>query len=514
MMQFIFTYLAFFCCSFLSADSESIIPGRLGSSQICMAEFGNMKLFFYMTQDKYDLARSVIHDVNENMALSTNSGELNFPTHEITPAATKYREPLGFDEYDNPIYADLAGKLILDKHAERVRSIAEKCLGITIQGGFSRNVSLIMNFDSNKYHQDQFIEQYDFLKNHPLPIPEYYLVQDVTLIDWSMAQGTISGTIIQDEHSEDRFILTLYPKEVACNFYVEPAIYSGPQNPPQYPGAATLVPNSPFAPIDMDGIHSPGSAKGKRMSVVVRGLTLKEEIDSLQQRSKILPVNRYRRNSDEGQQGDKVYPNGLVIKSMAKIPLEVNRNRGILLADMSNTEVFQTDFSANLPAIQAIMHLFNIDCSPEQVTVKHLIKRDGGFSKLSKEALEIPKGSTIILLNNSKIPGNYRYYNLAQNWCLEGKPWIQLYEFPRHTALQIPYERFNDLSLTPIEEILFRDAKEDIRCKDPNIFNEKIVTVMDLFIFPRLGNNTDIGKNAGLGESGVEDVFIIHKGEG
>lgn len=467
----------------ISEDSPPI-PGRLGSELSC-AEFGNTRLFFYMTPEKHKLGKDFIPIVRDEMLHTIVKAELDFPIVEVTPVCTEKTDPIGYDTTGAPIYVDQRGTLLFNQHAQQVKEIAEKALDIHING-LSKQMSLILNFDANKFHQDQFVTQYEFLNKHPLPIPRYILIQDLTLIDWEMAKGTFSATMVQDPESSDRFIFPLFPKEVTCTFYTEPAIYLGPDKAPEYPGARTLPPHSPIACIDGLGNYTSGSSKGKRVSVAVRGVVKQEEIDNLQKRSKKLPINRYSLSTTAGNTIVHKYPNGITLREIRdNKSLRINANHIFRYPDQENVEIYETQSKDNKDAIVTLQKTFGFTSPVEAVKVRHLVKKDGGFSKFSSLNLPIEKGDRVVLVNRSLVPDGYEHYNIAQDFTTKGQPWIQLYDFPLTMAMCLTPENLQDLSLTPVEEIIFRNARQDIECTDPNNLHDKIVTQVDVFIFPR-----------------------------
>lgn len=472
------------CCSLMSAEPGGV-PGRLSNSEISTATFGETRLFFYMTPEKQKLAQDFIYDIEENMLHTIAEAELDFPVYELSPIATEFRDPISFDKENNPIYLDHKGMTVYEDHAQKVRNIAEQVLGIQIHG-YSKEMSLILNSDANKFHQDQFITQYNYLKNHSHPIPKYALFQDLTLIDWELSKGTFSATLFQDRESSDRFVFPLFEDEVACTVYTEPAIYLGPNTTPEYPGASTLPPHSPIPSLDRYGSLTPGSAKGKRVSVAVRGLVLECEMEGLIKRSKALPVNRYVPVELSDGRISHQYPNGILINELLdRKPLPVNSEWVYRQPDQENMEIFETRPEDNQLSIQALLNTFNLSCPVSEVRVKHLIKKDGGFSRLSIDQLNISKDSILVLVNSSKIPDLSAPYPLAEDFTKQGQPWIQLYHFPSHMAMLISANKLDDLSLTPVEEIMFRDAFQDMECTDPNILKNKMISQIDIFIFPK-----------------------------
>lgn len=177
--------LIILCLATASLLGNDQLPGRKGNPSVYTAKFGKTRMFFYMNQDKHDLAHKFIEDVNERMLHTITEAELDCPVNELTPVATTDPSPVGFDLEGRPLYVDQQGSEIFIEHAQKVKQLAQTSLGINI-GALSQEMSLIMNYDANKFHQDQCPVQYDFLKRHQHPIPRYTIFQDLTLINWEM----------------------------------------------------------------------------------------------------------------------------------------------------------------------------------------------------------------------------------------------------------------------------------------------------------------------------------------
>lgn len=467
-----------FLTTSLFTESSFTLPGRINNSEISVAQFGKMRLFFYMTPEKDQLSRDFIHDLEGKLMLGIVNMPNYFPAPEVIPLSTLYQDPIGYNDNGN-MYRDQEGSEIFSNYVKNIKEIAETTLKIKIEGA-TKGQNLVINFDANKFHQDDFSDQYRFLDQHAIPIPQYIMVQDLTVMDWQMAKGTFSSTIMRDGASADSFIFPLFPNEIVGTLYTEPAMYVGPNEAPENPGGRTFLPHSIVASIDWQSFQTPGSAKGKRTSVAVRGLVLEDEIDALELNCNSLPVNRC-----ISSENANIYPNGLILK---KIPnstsLPVQTDAGYLVQDLDNTEVIQINVEENLAAIEILKGLFNINCPLRNITIKQLIKRDSGFTPLSLEKLNIPPNSTIILVNNSEIPEGDIYYNIAEDFTQEGLPWIQLYNVPPSTAMFVPRACFNRLSLTPVEEILFRDGFADAeKAEKIDAFKKKITTKIELFVF-------------------------------
>lgn len=479
-MKFLFYFVLSLLPSYLISGTP--VPGRLNNPEIYTAQFGKMRIFFYMTPEKDQLAREFIHDISENLIYGVYPGTYNFPAPLVIPLVALFPDPVDYDQEGNPVYVDQKGMKLFKKHALDLKEIAENTLDLHIEG-VTQDMNLVLNFDAHKFHQDNFEAQYDYIKQQSVPIPRYSLIEDLTLTDWEMSKGTFSATIMQDPESKDRFLFPLFPKEVVCNFFTEPALYLGSEIAPEYPGHVTMPFHSVMPTIDWESSISPGSTKGKRVSVVLRGVVKEEEVDDLQSRSRALPINRAKFSE---QENEYVYPNGLIIREFPDgKPLSIKEGRISSLLEWENNEVFENSSEENSESISRILDLFQIDCPIHEVVIKHIVKKGPGFTKLSLEELNISNDKIVVLCNRSKLPKDYHYVNIAQDFIKQGLPWIQLYNTPPETAMLIPPGKLNELSLTPIEEILYRDPKQDIAQKSIDIFKEKISTEIDLFIFPK-----------------------------
>ncbi len=484
-MKNITTFVLFlFIFNYALSSAETLpVPGRLGSSEIATAQFGKNRLFFYMTPEKHEMAKNFMIDIQENMQHGIVTAELDFPINEVTPICTIMTDPIGYDENNQPIYADTKGMAVFENHAQHVKRMIENHWKVHFYG-LSKDLSLIINFDANRFHQDQFVTQYKFLKEHTLPIPEYILVQDLTLVDWEMAKGTFTGTILQDEETGDRFIFPIFDTQIACTVYTEPAIYLGPNIAPEYPGANTLPPHCPIAPIDRLGDLTPGSAKGKRVSISIRGLVTKQEMDEFANKCQHLDVNYPQITFNAENQQTRTYPNGLLFKEINLQPdsqLSVVRR----LPDMQNVEVYERLSQNSVELIKSLKDTFSLDYQPGAVRILELTKKDGGFSNFlcNEESLNIPADATVVIVNRSKIPPDYCHFPIAEDFTKQGLPWIQLYPFPLNMAVTLTGDKLKDLSITPVEEIIYRDGRKDIENVDPNIIHDKFAIKLILFVF-------------------------------
>jgi len=468
---------------FASVSSEPL-PGREGSKKIYSAHFGETCMFFYMSPEKANLAKQFANDVNERMLHCITKAELDCPVNEITPVATTDPNPLFYDSLGKPVYVDQQGSEIFIDHAKEVKRLAEESLGINISA-LSQEMSLIINYDANKFHQDQCPVQYEYLKLHSQPIPQYTIFQDLTLINWEMADQTISGTILEDSESEDSFILCFSNNELCCNVYTEPAIYLGPNQAPEYPGAATLSPHSPIPPVDYSAQMTAGSGKGKRISVAVRGLVKTSQIDALKSRSTALCVDRPTVVKNSAGRKEYSYQSNVFFREVSQDPFYcIKMDRAVRLSDIDGVEVFTSKPKHNINVVESVLREFGLSGFLNSVKVFHLIKRGEGFSYVPVQSLGLNGEYTLLILNASYLPENYRQYPIANDLTKQGIPWIQLYHFPCDRIMKVDSHAFDLLSLTPIDEILFRDGIFDIHQSSPNTVFKKFFTFLHVIAVP------------------------------
>ncbi len=475
-------FIPFFGCLSqmgFTQNQSSTLPGRIGTKEIYYTQLGKAKIFFYMTPEKHALARQLVNDVNEKMVLTMDVTSPPCPINEVSAMTTKFPDPISYNQEGNPIYADPIGHELFKQYADKVKMIAENCFGIAI-AGVSRDMSLIANHDALKMHQDHFTHQYDYLSQLPLPIPRYYLFQDLTLIDWQMAQGTFSATMVQDGQQGDRFLMLLLPTEVVGTVYTEPMVYNGPNSAPTYPGAITLPPHTVIAPIELDANWTVGSWKGKRISTSMRGVVKEEEIDKLCKRAIYLPVDRPKLVHDGKGREIYQYPNGSWLGHFSvSLPLW-EKSSVLRLPDQDNTTVFKREGLANRNPYASLLEELGINGNLTQAF--HLIKRDSGLSRFEKMNLAIPESAQVVLINRSRLPAGYLPYTLSEDCTQEGKPWIHMCYFPMNMAMVLSGASLKKMALTPVEEILFRDHKLDELCDVESKLVPKLISEIDILV--------------------------------
>ena len=464
----------------LKADEALNSPEALKKSEIKLAKIGNTHFYFYMTPKKQAISHNLVKAVNDKqLLLIADVWYEPCTTTEISALASISPDPL------NGVVADPVGNAVLDKYADEVLDIASNYLHLNVQAK-SREINLIVSQDAHKFHQDQFKKQYDYLQANHASLPKCQLVHDLTLIDWNMSKETISGTLIQDEGG-DRFLIALHPKEAVGIITTEPPIYPEDNLPPTFPGSTSLPFHAVLSPIDKKGDLSCGSAKGQRISTVIRGIVTDENAKELESRATPLFIDRPAHKLDEQGLAFHAYENGMLFKQFpSKKAPKVDISWNHKLADNENVDILKTKPEEHAEVIENIMQMFDISNTPlSQVGVYHLIKKDGGFSALKALKLNIPSSAQIVLVNSSKLPEGYKSYSLSEDMTDKAYPWMHIYNFNPAMALSLNLDQFNRLLLTPMEELIFRDEQTDLWRDERMCLQFKPVTRIDVFVFPK-----------------------------
>lgn len=416
---------------------ENALPGHIGSEDIFRTSFLGQEVYFYMSRDKYDSISSLIEGIEKDMVLSVQT-ESNHQKVQIIPEIFK----LASSSEKN----DLLGKAVMDRYLNESSKLFSDKLYVDL-AGIEGHFDLCLN-------QDRILCPFHFASKS-MTFHEY------AVADWQMPSGTISGLILDDGKEGDRFILPIFRKDVACISIVKTT--------------DTFATKQPFyfSPIDYESHLTSGSTKGKNLVIQTCGEITHHQAEMLQNKSKVINLPRPLIENHE-----KIYPNGIQMKktSMEDFPsLESLQWLGY----NENIDVFIYDLKNNDSLISNLKEDFNLGKSKFQKAY-HLVKRTSGLSHLNKLYLEIPSNATLVLINRSSLPTDYEYFNIAEDQTEKGLPWIQLYRFSKEFAMKMNQSTFQTLSLTPIEEFLFRNNLEHYKEND---LKRKVVTEIDVYIF-------------------------------
>lgn len=447
-------------------QATKCLPGRLGSEEICYTQLGKAKVFFYMTPEKNQQVHHLVSDINEKVMLSFGIAAAPCPLTEVLFASSSSK--------NDPI-----GKEVLENYSAKAKEIIEKKFKINVKA-LSCYVNVDTGFDAIKIHRDLFTSQYEYLNKHPLPIPRYHLFQDLCLLDWQMAKGTFAATMVQDGEAGDRFLMVFFPGEIVGTVYAEPAPYPGPDINPVYPGPVNFPYHSSVVAIDFHGDKTVGSWKGKRMSTSTRGVVLDSEIESVCEHAHFLPCNRWEKTSYKDNLYTYNYSNGVVVRDLIH-PVSQATNLWVKkLQDQENLTILETHPQEHLETIKQLKQIFPLE--GEVKHVYHLIKKDGGFSRFENLNLDIPETSTVYLFNHSRVPSGYRYFNIAEDWTGSGKPWIQMYHFPPERVMRVSGKTLKNMSLTPLEEIFYRNEVNDAKNGEASTLLTKLVSELEIYV--------------------------------
>lgn len=460
-------------------------PGTLGSEEIYSIKLDNAEMYFFMDLEKYELAREMVENANHCMKHGVCAGEYPLVTIEISPVATIAEDPIGYDENLEPLYADQLGTRAIDEYSKKVSDKIKNLLGLNLLA-LSRQMSLVVSHDAMRFHQDQLPIQYEYLRKKEIGFPKCWLSQDLTLMDWDMSTGTMSGTIMEESSSKERFYFFLKPGEVTTNLTLESPVYPDDGSPPIYLGAKTLPFHTVVAPIDFNSSYNSGSSKGKRISNVVRGVVIDEDVEHLRKKALPLPIDRpeivHRSESDslfQYQSGilRKEYPHIHVFPTLADSFFrktsqeELEILEGHAIRDKALAEIIEVEF--------------NVELKNRDAKIYKIIKRSGGFSSFNKLGIDYDQDSVILAINRSSLPDHYEYYPLACYEKEKNLPWIQLYQLPPNAILKFEGRVLNNFLLTPIEEIFFRNSEWDAASVDVPLLQNSFYTEIDLVIFKK-----------------------------
>lgn len=460
-----FVYVIFLCTTLLSA---SPLPERVGEGTVSFARFGECEVYFYMNEEKAADIDKLKSHINNDLIMTVGQASLPCPTREVILKAI-----IAPDQ-------DHEGALLLSQYALNTKKNIEQYLKISFEGVTSY-VNLNLNWEALKLHHDRFTYQYQFLQDQRLCPNDYAIVQDLTLSDWEMGKGTFMGTLIQDGKFGDRYILCVFPGETIGTFYAEPAYHFSLPVQNIYPGQNTIPFHSSVAPLDFQDTLSCGSSKGKRMSAILRGVALKEQILKLRHRSKELPINKRDHKIFLNGPGAE-YPNGITIQPLTDRELPITITNSVLEVETPGVIMLKLSVLENAFTIERVLKTFEVPIEHSDIEVYRLIKKGEGFSSINLLEEKIRQNSRVFILNSSVLPCNYRHFNLADLAIKRGMPWIQLYELNVGYVMEVPFDQFEHLYLTPCEELFFRNEIIDSQNNEYSELQSRIETSINIII--------------------------------
>lgn len=411
------------------SQSDSVRPERIQTFS-----FGPTQFFLYMTARKRRVLDSLVSLLARDAVLTTDSTSPPCAVAEVTPLWLKEQRHAPADYYiDAPPAVDFGS--FFTSYAAAVRD----AVGVAVQRQ-SRELALIMNGDGLRYHRDRLVNQYDAVARLPLAdVASTRLVQDLSLIDWDMQDGTYSGTVFVHPLG-DRYIFLLEPGQATSVFFSEH---------PQLPGPMMLPYHCALPVQDSFADSSVGESKGKRFSCLVRGTADAAEVDRLARVA--VPADINTRISIPG--GFR-FPNGMRIEQRA-----VSDS----LSTDSDASEYRTEQGCLVTRMSSRANSRMLDelgiRSP--IGVYRLTRNGDGFAEISG-LLPVAGANHIVVINRSmNTPQAGVSYPLAVRLAELDAAVLQLVELPHGNALRIPVGNLENLYLTPTSPMLHRSAPLD-----------------------------------------------------
>jgi hypothetical protein len=400
------------------------------AGQVHHCPFGKTDLFLYMTADKPELSRGFVNAVTQEAILTTEATSPPCEMVEFVPLWMRRQSAEGRFTIDPDVPSPF------DTYFTRLLAIVADALGVEVECP-STEMSLIVNGDGLRYHRDRMSNQFAVLAAST-GTDEDYLVQDLTLIDWDMQAGTVSGTMIEHENG-DRYLLTLYPGETVGLFFAER---------PELPGPMMMPFHCAIPVLDRSFRSSCGMSKGKRVSSVTRGIAPASAIDRL--RVTAAPLSAEMVESPL----QCAYPRGVadegaIWQESVLTPVAIiDNDEGLSIVELCS--------SGNRQLIAEALG----DDHAETTRVLRIVKSSEGFSSLLEALPEFGTATSVIIINRAD-SSSQRDYPLAIDDRVQGRPWIQFPRCVARSAVRVPIAARDKLLVTPNEEIFHRSAPLD-----------------------------------------------------
>jgi hypothetical protein len=425
----------------ISLDQSVSHPaGRFGQeskarqTQIQTFSFGSTQFFLYMTSEKRMVLDSLVGLLGDDAVLTTDRTSPPSVLAELVPLwlKEKRRDPADYYIRDTPA-------VDFDSFYASYAAAVQSALGITMKEP-SRELGFVVNGDGLRYHRDRLVNQYDALaRATPSTLESTRVVQDLSVVDWDMQDGTFSGTIFVHPLG-DRYIFLLEPGNAVSLFFTERVQLPGPMMMPYH---CALPVQDSFAG------STAGEATGKRFSCLMRGIADAAEVDRLV--SAAVPIDI---NERTAVPGGFQFPNGMRVEqldapdcSLADADAgEYNAEQGCLVTRASP--------SAN----SRLLDYLGITSA---IGIYRLTKHGDGFSGI-REALPMIGAHDIVVINRSvNTPQPGKSYPLALFLKELASPFVQLLELPHGQVLSVPAAALNTLYLSPTAPIFHRSAPLD-----------------------------------------------------
>jgi hypothetical protein len=425
----------------ISLDQSAGQPaGRFGQDSrrsrapIQTFSFGSTQFFMYMTTEKHRVLDLLPGLLGDDAVLTTDRTSPPSSLAELTPLWLKepHRDPTDHYIGESPP-VDFDG--FFASYAAAVRS----ALGVAFRER-SRELGFVLNGDGLRYHRDRLVNQYDVLgRAAPSALECTRIVQDLSVVDWDMQDGTFSGTIFVHPLG-DRYIFLLEPGNATSLFFAERV---------QLPGPMMMPYHCALPVMDSFAGSTSGDATGKRFSCLMRGIADAEEVDRLVDTAVHADINE-RKISVGGFE----FPSGMSIEQRCAPDVslvgaetcEYDTEQGCLVTRMSPTS------NSHLPdhlGLRSVAGMYRVT------------KVGDGFSRLL-DVLPHVDGYDLVVVNRSQnTPQPGTSYPITVRLPQLASSVLQLVRLPCDEVLHVPAAAVNALYLSPTAPILHRSASLD-----------------------------------------------------
>ncbi|WBB60776.1 hypothetical protein O7599_35680 [Streptomyces sp. WMMC500] len=433
------------------------LPGRAPHPDVCHVDFGGTDLFFHMSTGGEQAAGELVEAITTDTVLSVARTSPPCEMAEVVPLWLQDRGRPAADYYlsertDHPVAA----------YFDRVTDGVRTELGVEMTER-STEMAIVANADALRFHRDRLVNQYARLAETGADTGSYRLVQQLSLIDWDMQPGTVSGTVV-DHPGGDRFLLPLGPGEVTGFFFTEPVRPPGPM----------MMPYHCALPVfDRSAGFTVGPARGKRLSALVRGLAPAAQTARLRERSVGLSLDA---PAEAG--AARTYASGIEIRAADGLPatrpvptaLPAN-DEGLSVVELS-TEHNADLLRAVAPGSAAGARLYRVE------------KHGDGFSNLARAIPGLPAGARLFLVSRARNEtGSRTVYPLTLDHTVRNRPWLQLLPLPQDAVVTVPPGAFDLVHLTPPDELLHRSALLD-SFHPATSLGKRVRIALDLVVIP------------------------------
>lgn len=413
-------------------------PGRAPDQVYCL-KFGDTTLFLYMSELKTSSAQRLVDAVANKAILTTEVTSPPCELAEFVPLWLQNRE----HEPDTYYLAGRGTGHPIQEYFDLQMLAVSSALGITITQ-CSTEMGIIANGDALRFHRDRLVNQYKKLSESNGAAERLQVVQDLTLIDWDMQPGTISGTAL-DHPDGDRYLFLLRPSEVVGLFFAEL---------PKLPGPMMMPYHCALPVFDFAAGTTVGPAKGKRLSALTRGLAPEQEVTRLTNRATELRIDEVEAVNDRG----RIYRSGVRVVTHSWLPETALVPVSLVLGAAEGVGIAELSIDANA----SLLRMVTGETSLDGYRFFRIDKHGEGFSNLLWALPRIADARDVVVINRSLYgPQRNISFPVAFDHTHQGKPWIQLLRLHAGDTVRLPSAVIPTLRLAPTDHLLHRSARLD-----------------------------------------------------